>query len=456
MNAEPEELFDEPAPPAEEIPAEAYEDEPHATEGPIALEDFYAYMPAHSYIYTPTREPWPAPSVNARIPPIDIGAKKPISASEWLDRVRPVEQMTWCPGMPMVIENRLVADGGWIERPGCHTFNLYRPPLQVEGDPAEAGPWLAHVHRVFPAEAEHIVKWLAHRVQHPGEKLNHALVLGGDEGIGKDSILEPVKHGVGSWNFAEVSPQQLLGRFNSFVKCVILRMSEARDLGDIDRYALAEHLKPYIAAPPDVLRCDEKNLREHSVFNLMGVVITTNHEDGLHIPADSRRYFVAWSELTKESYDPKYWRDLYRWYHAEGGIGHVAAYLRTLDLSAFDPKAPPPKTPAFMAMVAAGRAPEDAELADAIDALGNPAAVTVAMLCIYASETFREWLQDRRNSRQVPHRMKAAGYTAVSNDAAQSGLWVVLGKRQVIYARRELQIRDRIAAASRLCREGRA
>ena len=34
-----------------------------------------------------------------------------------------------------------------------------------------------------------------------------------------------------------------------------------------------------------------------------------------------------------------------------------------------DPKAPPPKTPAFWDIVDASRAPEDAELADVIDAL---------------------------------------------------------------------------------------
>jgi hypothetical protein len=60
-------------------------------------------------------------------------------------------------------------------------------------------------------------------VQHPGEKINHALVLGGDQGIGKDSMLEPVKRAVGPWNFHEVSPTHLLGRFNNFVKSVILR-----------------------------------------------------------------------------------------------------------------------------------------------------------------------------------------------------------------------------------------
>ena len=33
----------------------------------VSLDDFNAYMPTHSYIFTPSREMWPAASVNARI-----------------------------------------------------------------------------------------------------------------------------------------------------------------------------------------------------------------------------------------------------------------------------------------------------------------------------------------------------------------------------------------------------
>ena len=36
-------------------------------------------------------------------------------------------------------------------------------------------------------------QWFAHRVQRPGEKINHALVLGGDQGIGKDAIDRALK-----------------------------------------------------------------------------------------------------------------------------------------------------------------------------------------------------------------------------------------------------------------------
>src|SRR5690606_14429731 len=110
--------------------------------------------------------------------------------------------------------------------------------------------------------------------------------------------------------------------------------------GDTDRFKFYDHMKSYTAAPPDVLRVDEKHLREYAVLNVCGVIITTNHKtDGIYLPADDRRHFVAWSDLTKEDFPADYWSRLWRWY-GNGGIEHVAAYLATLDLSGFDPKAP--------------------------------------------------------------------------------------------------------------------
>lgn len=56
----------------------------------------------------------------------------------------------------------------------------------------------------------------------------------------------------------------------------------------------------------------------------------------------------------------------------EGGAGHVAAYLAERDLSKFNPRALPKRTPAFFDIVDTGQVPEDAELADALDQLGRP------------------------------------------------------------------------------------
>jgi hypothetical protein len=435
---------------------------PHLVDG-VSLRDFRAYMPTHSYIFAPTREMWPATSVNARIPPVIVlssdGTPKLTKAGDpvvippntWLDQHQPVEQMTWTPGKPMLIRDRLVADGGWIEREGMTCFNLYRPPIVEPGDPDQANRWINHVSRVFGDDANHIICWLAHRVQHPDVKVNHALVLGGQQGIGKDTILEPVKYAIGPWNVAEVSPSQLMGRFNPFLKSVLLRVSEARDLGDTDRFKLYDHMKTLCASPPDVLDCDEKNLREHKVFNVCGVIITTNYKtDGIYLSPDDRRHFVAWSDLTKDDFPPDYWSGLYGWFAREGSR-HVAAYLASLDLSRFDPKAPPPKTAAFWAIVDANRASEDAELADILDAMGNPEATTIIRMLGYSKDSdIIEWLKDRKNRRAIPHRLEKCGYVPVRNDTATSGLWVINGKRQVVYGRQDLSERDRNKAARNL------
>jgi hypothetical protein len=419
----------------------------------VSINDFVAYMPQHSYIFMPARELWPAASVNARVPSPGLDADgKPIAAATWLDVHRPVEQMTWAPGKPMLVKDKLIVDGGWIDRPGCTVFNLYKPPI-IKPIAGDVTPWLDLVEKNYPEEADHMVAWFAHRVQRPNEKINHSLVLGGAVGIGKDTILEPVKQAIGPWNFAEVSPKQVFGRFNGFLKSVILRVSEARDLGDYDRYAFHDHMKVYIAAPPDVLRVDEKNIREYSVLNLCGVIITTNHKtDGIYLPADDRRHFVLWSNLRKDDFAREYWHNLYRWY-ANGGHEYVAHYLAHLDISDFDPKAPPPKTPAFWEIANANRAPEDAELADVLDDLGNPDVVSLTDFTDRAASLhppFAEWLRDRRNRRAIPHRFEDCGYVAVSNPHDSEGRWKINGHRHTIYGKASLTRHDQIMAARKL------
>jgi hypothetical protein len=88
----------------------------------VFVDDFYAYMPSTLFLYTPSRELWPASSVNARVPPIPGASGKGIPASTWIAQHRTVEQMTWCPGLPMIVRNQLISEGGWIEHYGVSCF----------------------------------------------------------------------------------------------------------------------------------------------------------------------------------------------------------------------------------------------------------------------------------------------------------------------------------------------
>ena len=126
------------------------------------------------------------------------------------------------------------------QRPGVTTFNLYRPPAVQRGNSANADRWVELVERVYPDDAEHIITFRAHRIQYPAVKINHGLILGGAPGMGKDTMLEPLKLGAGPWNFKEVSPQDIISGYNDYTRSVVLRISEAHDLGDVNRYAFYE------------------------------------------------------------------------------------------------------------------------------------------------------------------------------------------------------------------------
>jgi hypothetical protein len=428
----------------------------------LNLDDFLAYLPLNQYIYLPTRALWPTTTLNTTLAPVEVGTtqvKDPVSgqikevplkirASTWLNKNRGVACMTWAPGYEMVIHGMTIQRDGWVNNPGKTTFNEYREPT-IERVPGDPSPWVNHIRLLCGEHAQHVLYYFAHRVQKPAEKINHALVFGGSQGIGKDTAFEPLKAAVGPWNFKEASPVTMMGQFDPYKKCVVLRVNEARDLGDMTRHEFYERIKNLSAAPPDVLPVNEKYLGETYIPNVCGVLVTTNHQDAIALPADDRRCFVMWSTLTKEDFTEKYWIDLYAWY-ASGGNEIVAHYLANMDLSGFNPKAYPPRTEAWHQMVGFSAAPEDAELADAIEALKKPDALTVGSVIAKAAPALMDYLRERRNSRSIPVRFNKCGYVPVRNKDAKDGLWVVGKKRQVVYAKAALSERDRTIAATRL------
>lgn len=413
---------------------------------PISHTNFWWVAPQGDALFMLTRELWPATSVTGA-----LGKIQGVAAAEWLRKNKLAAQMVWAPGEPSIIEDKLMNGGSWTRVPGAKAINTYLPAvIPAGGDAAEAGPWLSLIERLYPEEAKHLVKCFAHRVQHPNVKLNHAAVLGGGQGIGKDSLLEPLKVAIGPQNWADISPSQAMGRFNAFLKSVVLRISEAHDLGDRDRYTFYERTKTWICAPPDVHMIDEKNRREYPAQNVTFVIFTTNRQDSLHLEADGRRHFVAWSHVKKEDFEEGYWSRYWDWLQNQNGYAHVAAYLAALDLSDFDPKAEPPKTPAFMTIMYAGQPLETGQLTDVLENLGWPDAVTIDQLAAEADSEFRYWLKQPSNAKRLAHRLNDCGYQEARNPDRKDGRWKIDGSPTKIYGPQKLPEHERIEAARAL------
>jgi hypothetical protein len=461
----------------------------------LTLDDFYAVAPDHKCLHRPTRKLWLNEAVDARVdwvPRLDaFGQPKRHKKtgeilmdppSRELARKRSVEGLTWLPGADEVIYDKIAIDCGWVPKKGAATYNLYMPPNDIPGDAAKARPWIEHVHALFPNETEHILGWKAHRIQRPGIKPNFGVLMIGPPGIGKDTLLTPLREGVGPWNYKDVTLNQMTaGAFNDYLCAVVLRINEARDSGEggkgrIDRYALHDHLKPILASPPETFRINRKYVQEFAGFNVVGGIITSNHQDALYLPEDDRRLLVANSPCKAGEFSPEFFNNFYHWYNIEGGIGHVVAFLKQYDLTQFNAYAAPPKTAGFWNIVAVDQGAEHGELLDAIDALGReardkaardrnvtvdedapferPEALTLGDLISKAPSA--EWMTDRKQSRSMPHRLRRCGYERVPNPNAErnSGMWCVNGKRTMIYARADLTPAERMDAARRRCQHG--
>lgn len=306
-------------------------------------------------------------SVNGAIPkefwPSVTDGKKvklvqPAIAINDVDTGLTVEGSTWWPGMPRFINDKVVNDRGTITKRGAVTYNSYVAP---EHEPVPEGVtadrWVEHVKKLWPdpVEHEHFFDFAAHMIQRPDQKVNHGVVMAGEQGIGKDTALLPLRTGVGAWNAAEIEPDAIESSYNPYIRSVMLVINEVRPHNEDHRASnFYNQLKPILASPPDMLPMDVKYQNTIYIRNLCHVILTTNDPLTMYIPPEDRRLFVMTSPLPDPKRNPvfveNYFPEIYSYLYA-GGMEAAIAWLVARDLSKFDAGAPPPMTSGKEAIV---------------------------------------------------------------------------------------------------------
>jgi hypothetical protein len=407
----------------------------------LEADRFWYYEPDNVFIYAPTGTQWGSPGIINRF------TKR---GKEWIQKNHPINSLIWAPGEPLIVKDRALQDGGWFRDPGHRCLNLFKPAIIKRGESSRAQGWVSHIRRVFPQDAEHILNFFAYTVQRPEDKINHALVLFGAPGIGKDTILAPLVHAVGPWNCQEISPNEVFGSFNTYQKCKLLRISELGNLGDKNKYQFYEATKTLLAAPPEAVRVNQKHMAHVYVPNICSVIMTMNGTEGsLHLVPNDRRHYVAESSAVAEDFNRFYFSTLYAEYRS-GGYEAIAAWLHERDVSEFQAKEPPLKTEAFWRIVDVNVSPESEDIRGILEELGNPSAFTLQQLIEKAELQMQVWLENPSNRRQVGHRIGDCGYTKIKNSESASGLWRIKNKKQMVYVRSTLSGREQYDAAKAL------
>ena len=301
---------------------------------------------------------------------IHLGARgNPVktSASKYFDERREfmgaqtIRNLTYSPGQPVLLKYMSETHG-----------NLWRDARE-KGRPGPITPWVLHFERLIPDPFERmrLFLWMAFKVQYPSCKINYQISWGGRPGSGKDLALEPFLFALGGplttrRNVRTTDLDKLMSRFNYDLECELLIINEARESPSIkDRRATENKLKPFCAAPPTLLQIEKKGQTPYFAVNCLSIIMMSNHQDPIAIPTEDRRWFVIWSKapiMTEEE------RLALIAFYDGGGLEHVAHYLRTLDVTSFDPYAPPPMTEAKAAMIEYGRSDLESFIVERITA----------------------------------------------------------------------------------------
>jgi hypothetical protein len=253
-----------------------------------------------------------------------------------------------------------------VARDGLPYGNRWRDarPTPKAGD---VSPWLAHVERMVPEEfeREHLLNALAHKVQFPTHKINHAILMGGNHGSGKDTLFAPFFWAIGGEakaNCSLVKNEDLNSQWGYALECEVMEIAELRQAEAKDRRALENTLKPIIAAPPELLMVNRKGMHPYMALNRVFVIAFSNERVAISLPSEDRRWFVLWCAAPKlpEAQAVSLWN----WYQHRGGFEAVAHYLHTRDVSAWNPSAPPPMTEAKLIMVEHGMSTAESFLVD--------------------------------------------------------------------------------------------
>ena len=289
--------------------------------------------------------------------------KTRVKASEWFDEHRqelggPVLQgVTYAPGESVLCaeSDGMVYGNKWV--------NARLDP--VAGDPSL---WLRHVAQIVPEpfEREHLLNVMACKLQHPSVKINHAVLLGGTPGAGKDMLFKPFLRavcGMALRNLCIVDAKVFSGAFQYYLESEIILVNELRPSAFSDRRELENSLKPVIAAPPDRLPVNRKNAHPYSAVNRTLVIAQSNYRDAIALPPDDRRWFVLWT------YAPRMHASdasaLQAWYD-DRGYAIVANYLLHRDISAFNPSAAPAMTEAKALMSEQSMSPAESYILEQV------------------------------------------------------------------------------------------
>jgi hypothetical protein len=256
-------------------------------------------------------------------------AKLPSVIDQFLaqpDRLE-VSDVTYAPG-----------DGSLVDANGAGPkFNTWKGTTLSAGGVSElqVKPWLDHILFVLGslAERDRFLRWCAFVAQCPELKPNWHYLIISFQGLGKDTMVLPIKLAVGEGNWEEELIYELASPFNKVLETKLLIVGETSQPrgGFVSAHDLQTRLKPLLARPPEFLTINKKYQSPYKIPNRLALILFSNEENPLYLEREQRRVHVVNRRDAKPA-TLNYYLTLQAWLE-HGGAELAASYILALALS---------------------------------------------------------------------------------------------------------------------------
>jgi hypothetical protein len=182
---------------------------------------------------------------------------------------------------------------------------------------------------------EYVEKWVAHILQKPAEKTGVAIVVQGEQGIGKDTYFDFVGSILGREYFFNTgdATNDVFGRFTDHLQRTILMKFEEANF--ITNKSHADKLKSWITAPRRSY--EGKGLKPITLGNYTNLVMTTNQELPVLVEDTDRRFCCIKGSSEKRT-DREFWKAVHSNLAKQETRNAYYYYLLNLDISQFNPR----------------------------------------------------------------------------------------------------------------------
>lgn len=212
-------------------------------------------------------------------------------------------------------------------------YNLWRG-FSVELREGSCACYLAHIRDVIASGNEevyeYLLNWLADLFQNPGRRPGVAIVLRGDQGVGKGAMVSPLLIILGSHGLHISLSKRLVGSFNNHLKDAILVFSdEAFWAGDKGAEGVLKAL-----VTEDTFSIEPKGVDCFTVKNHIRLIVATNNSWAVPAGLEERRFF-ALDVSPVHMQDTEYFKNLFD-EMGNGGREALLHFLLNRDISGVD------------------------------------------------------------------------------------------------------------------------